>query len=318
MKLLAADCGGTRIKLGLIDDRAVVATAVIDARAGDPLGGRLAEIAGQLDALCGQQGWRVADCQGIMLALPVIVSPDLTTITRTFGKFDDAVGYDFTRWAEERLGLPVVLESDARAAAIGEWTCGAGRGVGNMVMVTLGTGIGTAVICEGAPLRGRSGMAGNLGGHSVTHLGGATCPCGVHGCLEAQVASWALPGLARRHPDFSTNPLAHEPVIDYRAVFRHADAGNLLARELRDRALEGWGALLINLIHGYDPERIVIGGGIMKQLDVILPALQAIVNRQATQPGGTVEIVPAGLGDFAALLGAPWLWEHTRMKSPGT
>ena len=136
-----------------------------------------------------------------------------------------------------------------------------------------------------------------------------TCPCGVEGCLEAQIATWALPGITRARPDLATSPLAAEPVLDYEAIFRHAAAGDSLAIDLRDRALSGWSALLVNLIHSYDPECIVIGGGIMKGGDTILPVLREKVGQQATQPGGPVQIVPAALGDAAALHGAAWLFE---------
>jgi glucokinase len=247
--------------------------------------------------------------RAVAWALPCIISPDGEKVVRTFGKFEDAPRLDLAVWARDTMGLPLLLDNDARAAALGEWTRGAGRGVENMVMVTLGTGIGTGVICEGRPLRGRNGMAGNLGGHTATHVGGATCACGVEGCLEAQIATWALPGIVRVRPHFSTSPLAAEPGLDYEAIFRHAGAGDPLAIALRDRVLSGWAALLINMIHSYDPERIVIGGGIMKGSDAILPVLREKVGQQATQPGGTVEIVPAALGDAAALHGATWLFE---------
>jgi glucokinase len=310
MKLLVADCGGTRIKLGLVENRTLCEQSAIDSGSDQPLDGRLTTMVQVLETMCGDRGWRMRDCRGLLLALPAIVSPDQGSVTATFGKFDDAHGFDFKAWAVERLGLPVLLENDARAAALGEWTCGAGRGCGNMVMVTLGTGIGTAVICEGSPLRGRSGMAGNLGGHTATHVGGSTCRCGLDGCLEAQVATWALPTLIRNHPEYAGNPLAEEAVLDYEAVFRHADAGNPLAMEFKDRALRAWGALMVNLVHSYDPERIVMGGGIMKQQQVILSAMRGMVDRQATLPGGPVEIVAASLGDAAALMGGPWLFEQ--------
>jgi len=310
MKLLAADCGGSRIKLGLIESRVLIADTVIEARASEPLEQRLSAIADCLECLCREQRWKLSDCRGLLLALPVIIAADQRAVTMTFGKYEDSKGFDFDGWAKRRLGVPVLLENDARAAAIGEWICGAGRGVENLVMVTLGTGIGTAVICEGAPLRGRNGMAGNLGGHTATHVGGTTCHCGIHGCLEAQVGTWTLPVTARADPLFAGSALAGEAVIDYEAVFRHAAHHDSLAGELRDRALFCWGALLVNLIHGYDPERIVIGGGIMRHAGLILPEIRPTVNRQATQPAGPVEIVTASLGDAAALLGASWLFEQ--------
>jgi len=307
MGVIAIDFGGTRCKAGLVRGGEIREIRLMDT----PRHGSLEQMLPDLHRMMGKMS--VADdcsepVRALAWALPCIISPDGKRVVRTFGKFGDAPRLDLIAWARDTMGLPLWLENDARAAAIGEWTHGAGRGVDNMVMVTLGTGIGTGVVCEGRPLRGRNGMAGSLGGHTATHVGDAACPCGVEGCLEAQIATWALPGIVRGRSDFATNALAGEPVLDYEVVFRHASAGNPLAIDLRDRALSGWSALLVNLIHSYDPERIVIGGGIINAGDAILPVLRENVGRQATQPGGTVEIVPAALGDGAALHGAAWLW----------
>jgi len=308
-KFLAVDCGGTRIKMGLVADRKLVAQHEIDTDCGDTVQSCLPKIAAHLEKICSDHSCSPSDCDGILLAIPVIVSPDLRTVTRCFGKFVDAIGFDFVDWAGGRLGLPLLLENDARAAAIAEWDCGAGRGVSNMAMVTLGTGIGTAVICEGKPLRGRSGLAGNLGGHTATHVGGEICSCGIDGCLEAQVATWALPGLLHKDPEFAGSALFDEPILDYETLFRHSAEGDRLAGKYTERALRGWAALLVNLVHGYDPERIVLGGGIMRQADSIIRPLQELLNRQATLSGGAVELVPAQIGVSAALLAAPWLFE---------
>jgi len=303
MGVIAIDFGGTRCKTGLVRDGEIHGLRVLDT----PQHGSLAQMLPDLQLLMEELAASDArPVSGVVWALPCIIRPDGKTIVRTFGKFEDAPQLDLAAWVWKAMHLPLVLENDARAAALGEWTCGAGRGVDNMVMVTLGTGIGTAAICEGRPLRGHNGMAANLNGHSATHVGGATCPCGLEGCLEAQIATWALPTIARAHPGYPASPLAVEPVLDYEAVFRHATAADPLAMHLRERALAGWTALLVNMIHSYDPERIVIGGGIMKGGDAILPVLRERVGKQATQPGGTVEIVAAVLGDAAALHGAAW------------
>ena len=315
MRFLTADCGGTRIKLGLVADSLVVAMKVIESCPTRSIAGTVEIIALCFESLCQEAGWLISDCEAMLLALPVIVSPHTNRVTATFGKFDDSVGFEFEHWAQQRLGLRLMLENDARAAVLGEWSHGAGKGVENLVMVTLGTGIGTAVICEGSPLRGRNGMAGILGGHTITHFGGAKCGCGAEGCLEAQISSRAMVDFARGQPDFDSSPLARERVLDYEAISRHAAEGDPLALKIWQRALEGWAALLINLIHGYDPERIVIGGGIMSNSDAILPRLQSIVGRQATQPFGSVEIVSSKLGDSAALLGAAWLWNRRISKA---
>jgi len=314
MGVIAIDFGGTRLKAGLVRGGEIREYRVLDT----PRHGSLQQMLPDLRGLIvGMAAADVCDepVRALAWALPCIISSDGKNVVRTFGKYEDAPRLDLAAWARETMGLPLLLDNDARAAALGEWTCGAGRGVENMVMVTLGTGIGTGVICEGRPLRGRNGMAGSLGGHTATHIGSATCRCGVKGCLEAQIATWALPEIVQARPEFPSSPLATEPVLDYKAIFRHAAAGDSLAIALRDRALSGWSALLVNLIHSYDPERIVLGGGIMKADDAILPVLRKKVDEQATQPGGTVKIVSAALGDAAALHGAAWLFEEANSAS---
>jgi glucokinase len=175
-------------------------------------------------------------------------------------------------------------------------------------MVTLGTGIGTGVILGGQPLRGRSGMAGNLGGLSITHLGSPGPDAVAPGCTEGQVATWALPERVPGMPGFEASALADEHRLDYEVVFAHAAAGDPLAGRLRDEALESWGALALNLIQTFDPQRVIFGGGIMAAAELILPAVRDFVDQHAVQAGGPVELVAAELGDRAAVIGCDWIW----------
>ena len=103
-----------------------------------------------------------------------------------------------------------------------------------MVLLAIGTGIGCSVILGGRPLRGRGHQAGLLGGHVIVQVGGRPCTCPARGCAEAEASTWALPAIAREDPAFPSSALATETVIDYRAVFRHADDGDDLAVRLRN------------------------------------------------------------------------------------
>lgn len=255
------------------------------------------------DKLLETLGLSYAHCDRIGIAFPSLVSADCKKVTRTFQKFEDLVGLDIQQWSQKAFGLECKIENDARAALIGEWRYGAGKGMDNLFMLTLGTGCGTAVVLEGKPIHGFSGMAGNMGGHSITHRDGEECWCGSRGCLEAQVASWALEGIARKDPDFAISKLASAEKVDYRAVFELAEKGDGLAVRLRDKAIDTWAAALLNGVHFFDPQRIIIAGGIMASADVILPALQEILDQQAIQVASPVQVVAAELGDGAALLG---------------
>ncbi len=304
MSVLVADFGGTRIKSGLVEDGRLVSVRIHDTPAGRTLESQLPD----LRNLFGELAADVSP-EAMVWALPCIVAPDRRTVTRTFGKFDDTPGLDLAGWVKWHFGIPLLLDNDARAAAIGEWRRGAGQGCPDMVMVTLGTGIGTAVITGGRPLYGGSGMAGNLGGHNIIHAGGRECTCGQRGCAEAHVATWALPAIARESPLFPASALAGGERIDYREVFAQAARGDALAAELKANAIRDWTVVLANLIHQFDPERIVIGGGIMEGKEEILPLLEASL-RQALPLSRKVRLCATSLGDSAALLGGEVLWKE--------
>jgi glucokinase len=311
--ILGGDFGGMRTKLGLVADGIVKAETVIDSPAKAEASEWLPALKESAVSLCESAGVSLAGLEGMVWALPLIIDPGLRRATCSFGKFADTTRGDFCERAEELFGVPLLLENDARAAVIGEWQAGAGRGMSNLAMVTLGTGIGTGVIFEGQPLRGRSGMAGNLGGLSVTHLGTRGAGSVPPGCLEGRVATWALAERASGIPGFDASPLSGEARLDYEAVFSHAARGDSVACRLRDEALEAWGALALNLIQAYDPEGLIFGGGIMEAGDVILPAVREFVDRHAVQAGGPVEIKAGQLGIRAALIGCEWIWSNARI-----
>jgi glucokinase len=308
--ILAGDFGGTIVKLGLLENGRVQAQSRIPSPARSSSQDWMPALKLHADELCKSVGVRLAELEGMVWALPMVIAPCQRRASWSFGKFDDAKQSDFHTTIESLFGLPIALENDARAAAIGEWQAGAGRGLNDLVMITLGTGIGTAVIHEGRPLRGRGGMAGNLGGLSISHLGTPVTGKVAPGCIEGLVSTWALPIRAAQMPGFAESPLASASPLDYRAVFTHAADGDPLASQLRDEALEAWAALTVNLIQHFDPERVILGGGIMASGEVILPKLRDFVDRYAVQGSGPVDLVAAELGDHAALFGCEWIWRN--------
>lgn len=317
MKTLVADFGGTRLKLGLLEAGRLVAQEIVPAQAQLPLRPRLPEIAAVLRRLAMTQGGSLAECAGLAVSFPSLMHPVSGRILTEFGKFRDAPEIDLAAWARHALGLPLAIENDARMALIGEWQHGAGRGCDNLVMLTLGTGLGTATVIEGRVLRGPHGQAGCLSGHLSVRYDGRHCACGNVGCAEAEASTVVLGQLARERSDFAGSALAQEAVLDYAAVFRHAAAGDACALALREHSLRVWGALVVNLIAAYDPERVVIGGGIAASGDVILPALQQHVDRHAMTPWGRVMVVRAELGDGSALLAGEWLLREKLARGAG-
>ena len=307
MITLTADFGGRRIKLGLVKDGAMIAREVLPALADQPLMERLATVGTRLQALCAKNSIDPKTCAGIGISYPSLIDSAQARILDHFGKFGDASAIDLRRWAQDTFGLPLAIDNDARMAMIGEWQYGAGHGCDNLVMITLGTGVGVSALVEGRVLRGAHGQASILGGHLTVRYGGRPCVCGNIGCAEAEASTAAVECLAREHPQFSESALAREPVLDYGAIFRLATAGDSCARALRDHSLRVWSALAVSLIHAYDPELLILGGGVMGSAETILPALSDYVECYAHTPSAKVRLLQSQCGDDAALLACEWL-----------
>ena len=174
-------------------------------------------------------------------------------------------------------------------------------------MMSIGTGIGSAVLIDGQLLKGKHFQAGNLGGHFTVNHKGATCTCGNIGCVEAEASTWRLPSLLKEHPEFDQSAMKNEKVLDFKALFYFAGNGDQVAKEVLEHCLSVWSAGVISLIHAFDPELIILSGGIMKSVSVFLPLLQEKVNQLAWTPWGKVKLIEARYPDSAALYGADYL-----------
>ncbi len=315
MIALACDLGGTRIKLGVVRDARVLAHTVEPANSKAGLKPQLPVLRAVWLRLLADLNLTLADCAGITLSFPSLVDPRTATVLAQYGKFDDATGFDFRAWARAEFGLPLAMENDARMALVGEWQVGAGRGCDDLAMITLGTGLGTCAIMQGRLLRGRHGQAGVLGGHVTVRYGGRLCVCGNVGCAEAEASTACLREVIAASPQCRNSAFAAGERLDYADIFRAAAQGDPCATALRDHSLSVWGAMAVNLIHAYDCELLILGGGIMGSAEVILPAISEYVWRHAKTPWGRVRIVPSTLGDHAALVAADWfLAEHFALE----
>jgi glucokinase len=197
----------------------------------------------------------------------------------------------------ERFGLPVGLDNDANAAAIAEWRVGAARGVDNVVMLTLGTGLGGGVISEGVPFR--AGGRGAELGHVVIVHDGRKCQgsCLGRGHLEPYVTGVAATKAAQE---------AFGPAVDARSLVELADAGDEQARAILAEIGSYLGSGMGSFANLFAPELIVIGGGFgVAAWTHLLPTAEAVMRREALLPmRDTVRVVPAELGTSAGLIGA--------------
>ncbi len=303
MITLAVDVGGTRIKLGLVQEGGVFARTQIDSRSHEGLRSQLPRIKEAFARLLGESGVGLGRCGALSMGFPSIIEPKSGRVLAAYGKFNDAPSIDLREWTRDAFGLKFFIENDARMALLGEWSKGAGRGSNNVAMVTLGTGLGTAVLIEGRLLRGTHGQAGVLGGHMTVRLGGRLCSCGNRGCAEAEASTSVLALVVREQPEFERSRLRGLASVDFEGLFRLARENDECAVKVRAMTIQVWAAMIVNLIHAYDPERVVVGGGILEGKDDFLPDLEDAIGKLAHTPWGNVEIRPALLGGDAALVG---------------
>lgn len=301
--ILAVDVGGTKIKIGLVESGRVLARTSIDAHSDIGLAQALPRIVGAAQEILHARGMQPSDCAAVGVSFPSLIDAKTGRILFGYGKFMDAMDIDLKAWSLETLGLPLFIENDARVAMIGEWKAGAGTGCDNLVMITLGTGIGVSALIEGNVLRGVHGQAGILGGHISVDPNGHRCNCGGRGCAEAEASTSVIDKYARAHPEFGSSELSRVSHIDYLHVFQSAKRGDQLANQLRNRAIEVWSTMIVDLIHAYDPERVIVGGGIAAGWDDFMPNVIERVQSNVHTPWGYVSIVPAKLGNDAALVG---------------
>lgn len=247
---------------------------------------------------------------GIGLGFCGIVDEKANRVASTNGKYVDAPQIDLSAWARISFGLPMLLANDARLALRGEILAGAARGEQNVVMITLGTGIGGVAAIDGRLPDGAHGFAAGLGGHMPVTLKGRRCTCGGLGCAESEASGWALPLVCREQPDFADSALA--PLeLNFRNLFACAAKGDVVALRVRDHCLHVWSVATVTAVLSFDPAVVVFGGGVMQAADIVLPAIRTYVEQNAWTPQGPPRLTTAQLGNHAALLGVERLFMET-------
>ncbi len=219
---------------------------------------------------------------------------------------------------EQALGVPVWVGNDANLAALGEYRFGAGRGTRHMLFLTLSTGVGGGVICHGRLLLGRQGLAAELG-HITLWPEGPRCSCGGRGHLEALASGPALVRRAKealaQHPESLLNGIAP---LTGEAIAQAARQGDALAQEILAEAGRWVGLALADLCHIFNPERIVLGGGVAQSGPWLWQALEASLAAHLMNARYRPAVVPAALGDQAGLLGGLALLEAELPPPPAT
>ena len=265
----------------------------------------LETVLGLIDQAHLKAGVDLSDVAGIGIAFsgPVDTERGLTLLSHRAPGFED---FPLVNLIEDGVGIPAVLDNNARAAALGEMRFGTARGVSNLVYVHLGAGVGGGIIVDGRLLRGVSRTAGEIG-HMVVSDGGPVCSCGKPGHLEAYAAA---PSILRRFRDRATadQTSASDPVDDrltVRAVFEASRRGSMVAREIVDETVHVLGVAIANLITVLNPAAVVIGGVVGEVGPLLIGPLGARV-RQYSYPSSAkrVRLAASELGSNASAVGA--------------
>lgn len=299
---LAADIGGTTMRAALVDRGGVVLARsdgpTQPARGLDDAAGRLAAMLAEVRAVA------TGPIAGVGVATAGPVDPASGSY-RAPPNLDGWDGQTMVPALERALGLPVSVGHDATLAAMAEVEFGAGQGMRHLLYVTVSTGIGAGIIAGGRPLTGATGGAGEAG-HLIVQPGGPACGAGCGGCLEAMASGSGIAAEAKRRIEAGADTaLADIAEPSARDVFEAAATGDDVARAIIDGAIGYLGAGLAGLLALFDPELLVLGGGVIEGLrprwdDV----LEATRSQALPRYAEGVPLVISALGDAVSLLGA--------------
>lgn len=307
---IGIDLGGTKIITALVDTEGRIISR--DYRETEAARGPAAVMARMIDAasrVMNGGGVAAAQISGVGVAAPGPIDAKSGMVT-TPPNLPGWRSVPLRQWIQDELGLPTALENDANAAALAEHRFGAGRRTKHMIYVTASTGIGGGFILNGELYNGATGGAGEIG-HMTILPQGPHCGCGNRGCLEALASGRAIAREARERvkcgvPTLIADLAEGDPDRISAKLVAQADAqGDIEAQEILDEAMTYLGVGMANLVNLFNPELIVIGGGLTKMGERLFDPVRRIVDRRAFRTAAqVVKVVPAQLGDDVAVLGA--------------
>ena len=297
------DVGGTTVKCGLFTvDGEVLDKWEIETRTEDNGVNILPDVAATIKAKIDEKQLNAEEIAGVGIGVPGPVNDQ--------GEVPVAVNlhWGFTpieKELSEMTGLTVKAGNDANVAALGEMWLGAGKGRKNIVMVTLGTGVGGGIIIDGKPLVGAHGAGGEIGHLCVNYEETDHCGCGNTGCLEQYASATGITRLANiRLAKDDAKSVLREQEVSAKTVFDAVKAGDAVAKEIAEEFGKYLGHAMANLAAVADPSAIVIGGGVSKAGEVLIEYVEKNFKERAFFANKDTEFVLATLGNDAGICGA--------------
>lgn len=292
--VLAADLGGTNIRMAAVDSvgsvRHLTKKPVPKGVSPDDL---MSLIGRMSDEIRGRMASDERLC-AVAFTAPAPVPADFDGILTKLPNLGSITGMNFKAALESHFNLPVKIENDATAAAIGENWIGASCDVQSSIVATLGTGIGGGIIIDNEPLRGKDGIGGEIG-HFTVEPNGRQCKCGNRGCVEEYASATAILRIAREQGMDVTSSYD---------VYRAWQSGDAAAKQVFDTMAGYLGQMLASLTNSLNPEMLVICGGVAEGFDAFGPQVQAEINRRAYPAAAKrAQLAPGRLDDNAGLIG---------------
>jgi glucokinase len=250
---------------------------------------------------------------GVGVGCKGIINPDSTLIEVLPGALHYLEGLRLSDLVGLPVEVPVFADNDARVALAGEMVWGAAKGHEDVVMLTLGMGVGGAVIAGGHLLRGHAGVAGHLG-HLTVDPDGPLCSCGNRGCLETVFSARAIEGEAwsavhRGCHSTLTRLFREQPQLaTCRTIFQAASEGDELSQAILSKAIQGLAAGIAGLLHVFDPEVVILGGKVVDAgAELLTPLREQVWDRSRRLLGREVPILQQEVADTSGIVGAAGL-----------
>lgn len=310
---IGIDLGGTNIKVGVVDENYnIVGKSNIKTNLPRPSEEIAESIAEGVILACADAGISASDVNSIGIGTPGVANRNTGVVLYSCNLgFNN---FELGKVLGEKLGTQVFVENDANAAAFGEVVNGAGKGYKNVVVVTLGTGVGGGIIIDGKIYTGFNFCGGELG-HTVIEYNGRQCGCGRKGCFEAYSSATALINMTKEameaNPDSEMWKIAGSlENVDGKTAFDGMRAGDKAAVGVVDMYINYLGCGLVNIVNTFQPELLLIGGGICKEGENLTKPLNEYIERESycIDPNRSTKLDIAKLGNDAGIIGAAYLY----------
>ncbi|NLL70768.1 MAG: ROK family protein [Epulopiscium sp.] len=298
-KVIVLDIGGTSIKYGIISEKGNVLfhdETPTEAKKGG------AYLMGKVEELVSSLLQKEPTAVGIGISTAGQVDPITGIITFANENLPGWTGMPVKTNLENRFHLPAFVENDVNAAALGELWMGAGKGVKNMLCLTVGTGVGGAIIINGQVYHGATGSAGEFG-HLLIKKDGLLCNCGQKGCFEQYASTGAMVRYVKKR--YEEQGIDSFDAVNGKWIFQQAAEGDKICQEGIDYMIDHLASGIATLVHIFNPSLIVIGGGISGQGKPLLERIQQKVEEYIMPSyGPPLTLTFATCGNQAGMLGA--------------